>query len=176
MRGNHYQAGKGKNPSFLVWRMPCFNVMFSTSRGLAAILYWAFEDLSQVGEGVMALTMHSIVLCCLSSALSYAETWSGTLVDSKCYANKERNVNPPDTLTSVDRDQNQEIRYCAPSAKTKYFAVVRHDGLSFNLDSVGNAKAAELTRKISKKSRFLVVVTGEMNGHTIKVDSFSEAS
>jgi len=68
--------------------------------------------------------------------------------------------------------QNQEIRYCAPSAKTKAFAVVRHDGLSFNLDYVGNAKAAELMRKIGKKSRLTVVVTGvEISGHTIKVDS-----
>lgn len=94
-------------------------------------------------------------------------------MDSKCYANEERNVNPNDTLTSVDRDQNQEIRYCAPSAKTKSFAVVQHDGLSFNLDSDGNAKAAEFVRKVGKKSSFAVVIIGEVSGHKIKVDSIS---
>jgi len=124
----------------------------------------------------MALTVHWIALLCLSSTLSYAGTWSGTLVDSKCYANEERNVNPTDTLTSVDRDQNQEIRYCAPSAKTRTFAVVQHDGLIFNLDSVGNAKAAELVRKVGKKSRFAIVIMGEVSGHEIKVDSISMAS
>jgi hypothetical protein len=124
----------------------------------------------------VALRVHLIALLCLSSAPGYAGTWSGTLVDSKCYANEERNVNPNDTLTAVDRDQNQMIRYCAPSAKTKTFAVVRHDGLIFNLDSAGSVKAAELVRKVGKKSRFAVVVNGEVSGHKIKVDSISMAS
>jgi hypothetical protein len=51
-------------------------------------------------------------------------------------------VNPNDTLTSVDRDTNREIRYCSPNAKTKSFTVVQSDGLNFRLDFAGNAKAA----------------------------------
>ena len=121
----------------------------------------------------MLFTMHLITLLCLSSAFAYAGTWSGTLVDSKCFAIAELNVNPTDTLTHVNRDQNQELRLCSPGAKTKSFAVVQHDGLSFNLDSAGNAKAAEIVRKPPKKSSFAVVVTGEMSGSTIKVDSIS---
>ena len=119
----------------------------------------------------MLFTMHLITMLCLSSAFVYAGTWSGTLVDSKCFAIAELNVNPTDTLTYVDRDQNQEIRLCSPGAKTKSFAVVQHDGLNFNLDSAGNAKAAEIVRKPPKKSSLAVVVTGEMSGNTIKVDS-----
>jgi len=96
-------------------------------------------------------------------------------VDSKCYDSAERNVNPTDTLTYVDRDKNQEIRYCSPSARTKSFAVVQPDGLSFKLDSAGNAKAAELVWKTGKKSLFAVAITGEMSRNTIKVDSISMA-
>ena len=121
----------------------------------------------------MRFTTHLITLLCLSSAFAYAGNWPGTLVDSKCFAIAERNVNPTDTLTYVDRDQNQEIRLCSPGAKTKSFAVVQHDGISFNLDSAGNAKATEIVRKTGKNSSLAVVVTGEISGKTIKVDSIS---
>lgn len=114
-------------------------------------------------------------LTLLSSALGFAGTWSGTLVDSKCYGSEERNVNPTDTLTSVDRDQNAELRYCSPSARTKSFTFVEHDGTSSILDLAGDAKAAELVRKTGKKSRFAVDVTGEKSKHTLKVASISLA-
>ena len=121
----------------------------------------------------MLFTMRLITLLCLSFAFAYAGDWSGALVDSKCFAIAELNVNPNDTSTYVGRDQNQELRLCSPGAKTKSFAVVQHDGVSFNLDSAGNAKAAEIVQKTDKKSSLAVVVTGEMSGNTIKVDSMS---
>jgi hypothetical protein len=117
--------------------------------------------------------MRVAILLFLASAPGFAGTWSGSLVDSKCFAASERNVNPNDTMTAVDRDQNQEIRYCSPGSKTKWFAVVNSDGLSFMLDSAGNAKAAEFVRSAGKKSRIPVVVTGELTNHTITVDSIS---
>ena len=128
-----------------------------------------------MGENLMALSIRLAALLCLSSALGFAGIWSGALVDSKCYDSEEHNVNPTDTLTNVDRDKNLEIRYCSPSAKTKSFAVVLQDGLSFKLDSAGNAKAAELFRRTGKKSLFAVAITGEMSRTTIKVDSISMA-
>ncbi len=121
----------------------------------------------------MLFTMRLITLLCLPCAFAYAGDWQGTLVDSKCFAIAERNVNPTDTLTYVDRDQNQELRLCSPGAKTKSFAVVQHDGVSFRLDSAGNAKASEIVRNNAKTSSLGVVVTGELNGNTIKVDSIS---
>jgi hypothetical protein len=123
----------------------------------------------------MALAVRIVALLCFSSALSYAGVWSGTLVDANCYAAEQRNVNPTDTLTSVDRDTNRQITYCSPRAKTKSFTIVQSDGLSFTLDSAGNAKAVELVRKAGKQSRFAVVVTGEENKNIIKVDSISVA-
>jgi hypothetical protein len=116
-----------------------------------------------------------IALLCLSSALSLAGSWSGVLVDAKCYASEERNVNPTDTLTHVDRDQNSEIRYCSPRSKTRAFAVVQQDGAIYKLDSAGDLKAVELLRKTGKRSRFPVAITGEMSGSIIKVDSISVA-
>src|SRR5579864_6662697 len=121
----------------------------------------------------MLLTMHLFIFLSLSSALAYAGTWSGALVDSKCFEIAERNVNPTDTLTYVDRDQNQEIRLCSPGAKTKVFAVVQHDGLSLSLDPAGNAKSAEIVRRAFHKSPLAVVITGDMSGKTIKVGSIS---
>jgi hypothetical protein len=114
-----------------------------------------------------------MLLLCLSALLSLAESWPGSLVDSKCYAAEQRNVNPTDTLTNVDRDGNREIRYCAPSARTKFFAVVPSEGPALKLDSAGNTKAAELVRITGKKSRLVVAVTGEINKNTVKVDSIS---
>ena len=96
-------------------------------------------------------------------------------MDSKCYATEERNVNPTDTMTAVDRDVNLGIRYCSPKEKTKLFALVQSDGSTFNLDSAGNAKAAELVGTTGKRPRFAVAVTGEMNKNTIHVDSISMA-
>jgi hypothetical protein len=75
------------------------------------------------------------------------EPWS----DSKCYESIERNVNPTDTLTYVDPDKNLEIRYGSPNTKTKSFAVVLQDGLSFRLDSEGNAEAAQLVPENRQK-------------------------
>ena len=128
-----------------------------------------------MGKNLIALTIRLAALVCLSSALSSAGSWSGTLVDSKCFHNEERNVNPTDTMTYVDRDMNLEIRYCSPSAKTQSFVVVQPDGLSFRLDSAGNAKAAEFVRNKGKKSPFYVAITGEVSKDTIKVDSISAA-
>ena len=81
----------------------------------------------------MVLTLRLAALLGLSVALGFAENWSGSLVDSKCYASAERNVNPTDTLTNVDRDGNEEIHFCSPSSKTKSFSVVHFDGRSVNL-------------------------------------------
>ena len=105
--------------------------------------------------------------------LSFAGSWTGFLVNSKCYDALERNKSPKDTLNYVDRDKMGEIRYCRPNERTKLFAVVMEDGLSYKLDASGNAKAVELTSKPSKQSSFVVSITGEVKDGTVKVDSLS---
>jgi hypothetical protein len=49
--------------------------------------------------------------------------------------------------------------------------IILTDGLSFKLDSRGNAKATELVGKTGKKSAYEVAVTGGMSKHTIQVES-----
>ena len=114
-------------------------------------------------------------LLCLTSAPIFAGTWSGALVDSKCYESRERNVGPNDTLTSVDRDTREEIRYCSATPKTKSFTLVPETGPTFKLDSAGNTKAAQFVQGIGKKTLLVVNVTGAMNKNTIQVDSISAA-
>lgn len=110
----------------------------------------------------------AVLLACVPGV---AQSWSGYLVDSKCYAAMERNHNPQSTLMDVNTDKDSEVRYCRPTPKTASFSVVERDGQSFDLDPAGNAKAAPLAR-----NRILyVTVTGEMHKHTVKVESISAA-
>lgn len=117
------------------------------------------------------MAARAVVILLVASGVAVAQSWTGALVDAHCYAAKERNVNPTDTLTAVDRDRGQEIRYCSPKPDTKTFALVERDATSFNLDPGGNTKAVELVRKIGRRPLFLVTVTGELDGRTIKVDT-----
>lgn len=121
----------------------------------------------------MMLTTRVAGLLCLSSAFCFGETVSGFLVNSKCYAAEQRNINPTDTETYVDRDRNLEIRYCHPRANTKSFAIVTPDGRSIELDSAGNTRAADLVRQSGKKSRYEVAVVGGISKQIISVDSIS---
>jgi hypothetical protein len=124
-------------------------------------------------KNLVALAMRLAALACLSSALSFAGSWSGVLVDSRCWDSEENNTRA--TSIYVDRDGNLEIRLCSPGAKTKSFAVVLTDGLNLKLDAAGNAKAAELIRETGKKVPATVLITGETSKDTIKVDSISMA-
>lgn len=124
----------------------------------------------------MSPVMRLAALIVLASGWIFAESWSGALVDSRCFESEEHNVNPTDSLTNVDRDRNWEIRFCAPRAKSKSFALVDRSGQSLQLDSEGNRKAAELVRKIGKKDLFLVVVNGEKSGHKLMVDSIATSN
>lgn len=119
----------------------------------------------------MQLPTRTATIFCLAAGMGFAGSWSGSLVDSNCYAALERNVGPKDTLIYVDRDTNSEIRYCRPKTKTKVFAVIEPDNSTLKLDAGGNAKAADLVRTAGKSPRLRVIVTGEKSGDTVKVDS-----
>ena len=109
----------------------------------------------------------------MTASLSRAASWTGVLVDSKCWGAEERNVDPRDTTIFVDRDRNLEIRFCAPKAKTKSFIVVPLDGVGLPLDSEGNTKAADLLRSTGKRDIYRVIVTGNLAKETLNVDSIS---
>jgi hypothetical protein len=122
----------------------------------------------------MKLTIITLAaFVCLVSTPAFAQTWSGFLVNSECYESRLHNTDPWDTSIYVDRDKDSDIRLCSPNAKTKSFALVDHDGLSFKLDPAGNAKAAEIARQAVKKQFLKVVVTGEKSKDTIQVNSIA---
>jgi hypothetical protein len=109
------------------------------------------------------------------TATVFAESWTGDLVDSRCYTSQENNVNPFDPVSNVNHDRGYEIVVCRPNARTQSFTVVDSDGRSFQLDSSGNSKVADLVRQADKKSRLLVTVTGEKHKDAVTVDSIALA-
>jgi hypothetical protein len=114
--------------------------------------------------------MRIITLVLLSSALSFAGTWSGTLVDARCWGY----LSHKDTGSYVERDRNLEVRQCSPKEKTKSFAVLTPEGHALALDAAGNATASELTKTAHRKAPIRVVVTGEAkHKNSIQVSSIS---
>jgi hypothetical protein len=103
----------------------------------------------------------------LVGTLCFAATWSGPLVDAKCYASLENNTGPDSTY--VARDFAGMIRYCSPTAKTKSFAVVEQGGIPVALDPQGNAQAAQFVRKTGKKGIVLAQVVRQKPRGTAKV-------
>jgi hypothetical protein len=122
----------------------------------------------------MARAVIFAAIFCVASGVAFPATWSGVLVDSKCYAAKERNVNPGDTTANLLRDKYQEFWFCSPTAKTRLFAIALRNGQSIEFDSAGNEKAADFVYQLSKKSFPVSVdVSGEMAGRVISVDTIS---
>jgi hypothetical protein len=119
--------------------------------------------------------MRIITLVLLLSALSFAGTWSGTLVDAKCWGFQENNVG--EKMPYVNTDRNLQVRQCSPKSKTKSFAVVTPAGHALALDAAGNATASsELAKAAHRKAPIRVVVTGEPNRkNSIQVSSISAA-
>ena len=113
-----------------------------------------------------------VVACALSSA-AFAGTWTGYLVDSKCYASEQSNVSFIDGSPLVNSDRGYQIRVCSPDAGTTKFALIDNDGQRLKLDASGNAEAACLVRQAGGKSYRPIMVTGEKNDHTVMVDSIS---
>jgi hypothetical protein len=123
-----------------------------------------------------SLTIWFVSLVCLTPTVGFAQSWSGYLVDSRCYDAEQRSFNPFDGPPDLVRDRGLEIRICTPSAKTKSFAVVESNEMkSFKLDPHGNERASALVRKIGKKSFREVTVTGERKGDVVAVNSISDA-
>ena len=115
-----------------------------------------------------------LILLCLLCVPVFADTWTGYLVDAKCYASLERNRSPFDTNIDTDRDRGSEVYFCRPTPKTKTFTIVDYDGQSVDLDASGNAKAADLVRQAPAKSVIAVTIAGQKHGKIVSVDSITK--
>ncbi len=120
----------------------------------------------------MTLTLRLAFLLPIVPVLSLAASWSGALVDGRCFASAQQNVSHGHPGST---DTKRAIRSCSPTKKTESFSIVEQVGTTFNLDSDGNHKAHALVVKEGKKSPFRVTVTGDMDQETLKVETISMA-
>ena len=96
-----------------------------------------------------------IIAGSLFSALAFAETWNGTLVDVMCKG----------------KDLASHTRNCALGCAKSGFAVVLSDGRFLKLDEGGNGKALAALKATKKEKDLKVKVDGKLDGETIQVDS-----
>jgi hypothetical protein len=93
----------------------------------------------------------------LLSAVAFAESWNGTLVDVMCKG----------------KDLSSHTRKCALGCAKSGFAVVLSDGKFLKLDEGGNAKALAALQSSEKEKDLKVKVNGKLDGETIQVDSLA---
>jgi hypothetical protein len=112
-----------------------------------------------------------LCLLCVMAGVAQAGTWSGVLVDARCYQSEINNRNGYDS-TAV-RDVGRDVRACAPRATAKSFAIVQPNGEEIAFDAAGNSEAAQLVREGAGKEALRVTVNGAMGKRTIEVSSIA---
>lgn len=110
------------------------------------------------------------LLFCIS-VVGLANSWSGFLVDSRCWESIQNNVSS-DT-TTVSRDMDGAVRYCSPRAHTARFTIVLNDWTGLTLDTDGSMEAAELVQHGRVGCVTYVHVTGTVSQRTMRVNSIS---
>jgi hypothetical protein len=98
------------------------------------------------------------LLFCLAT-VGFAETWSGYLVDSRCYARAQTNTSN-DEISTAGSDMRFIMSQCAATHRTTHFALVFKDWTSMKLDEAGNERAATVVSKGNRKNLYCVTVTG----------------
>lgn len=100
---------------------------------------------------VLGIGAGAMFLC----AAAFAETWSGTVVDTMCKA----------------KDPATHTRQCALGCAKGGFGLVTTDGKFVKFDEAGNAKTVAALKASSKDKDLQAKVTGSLEGDTIKVES-----
>jgi hypothetical protein len=109
---------------------------------------------------------------CFAAVLSYAENWTGKLVDASCM---DKNV-PPTATDSKAHEKAAET--CKATSSTTSFAIMTSDGKVYKFDSAGNTKAAgefkNATLKPDKDGDVHVNVSGSLEGaDNVKVEAIT---
>jgi hypothetical protein len=110
------------------------------------------------------------------SIVGFAGSWSGYLVDSRCYASERNNVTWEEGIVGSDMDM--ELRACAATPKTKKFAIVLPNWSSLKLDAAGNERAAVIAHSVARKrpTPYCVTVVGVRSKDMIQAGPVSLAS
>ena len=110
------------------------------------------------------------IVLCMAGVVSYAESWSGKLIDTSCLDRFSTAASSGKKALDLDKLDKQ----CAPTAATTSFAVLDGDKI-YKLDATGNSKVMANIYggavKADHDKDVHVTVTGKKNGDTIMVDS-----
>lgn len=90
----------------------------------------------------------------LLSAAAFAESWTGTLVDTMCKG----------------KDLASHTTKCALGCAKSGFGIVLSDGKFVKFDEAGNAKAVAALKATAKESDLKVKISGKLDGEMVKVD------
>jgi len=100
----------------------------------------------------------SVLFITMASALCFADTFSGKLIDASCKAKAQA---------------SGQAMSCAATKETTSFGIETPDGKVLNMDADGNSKAAEVV-KTSTKAEVQVAITGSLDGKGgVKVESLN---
>jgi hypothetical protein len=99
------------------------------------------------------------------AVLSYAESWTGKLIDAACHDRSQQNP--------ADSKEKGGLASCDASASTTSFAIQTSDGKVYKLDASGNAKASTALKGNPDNKTPTATVSGSMEGEIVKVDSIS---
>jgi hypothetical protein len=104
------------------------------------------------------------IMLCLGAAFSYAETWTGKLLDASCY----------DAQKATTKSHEDLARACTPTAATTDFAIQTADGKVYKVGPGTSEFVADVRNGILKKDKdgdMHARVTGKRDGDTVKVDA-----
>jgi hypothetical protein len=91
----------------------------------------------------------------LMSTAMFAESWTGTIVDTNCKT----------------KDLASHTKQCVLGCAKSGLGIVLSDGKFVKFDEAGNAKALEVLKASSKDKDLKAKVTGKLDGEVLKVDS-----
>ena len=118
----------------------------------------------------MKTTSKLAIVFCLASVATYAETWTGKLIDSSCLERFSTAENSGKKALDLDKLDKQ----CAPTPATASFAVLDGDKI-YKLDAAGSSKViADIyggAIKADHDKDVHVTVKGKKSGDTIIVES-----
>jgi hypothetical protein len=91
----------------------------------------------------------------LLTAAMFAESWTGTIVDTSCKT----------------KDLAGHTKQCVLTCAKSGLGIVLSDGKFVKFDEAGNTKAVAALKASSKEKDLKAKVTGKLDGETIKVDA-----
>jgi hypothetical protein len=109
----------------------------------------------------MKKTLLAVFVLALGAGVASAEEWKGvSVIDGNC-------------LEKVKADPDKHPRSCAIQCAKGGYGVLTSDGKYLKFDAAGNEKALAALKESKKADHLRADVTGDRDGDTIKVSSFT---